>query len=175
MRDARVRDAGRRPLLYNLANRNPMHEPDTDDQPGRRAAADLWKNTLSQIPTVFGRLVYLASLRNANSGRYEHHGLALIFDEDRADAALRESHEGVFEEWLNYSLERKKEDLQEYLSELDEDLPTTLRSWTGLAPYRNWPPAAAGQPERNYYLSDLEALLDLLRRAHGVVCRDPDA
>ena len=44
----------------------------------RNAASDLWRNTLSQIPSVFGRLVYLASLRNANNGRYEHHGLALV-------------------------------------------------------------------------------------------------
>ena len=28
----------------------------------RSAAADLWRNTLSQIPTTFGRLIYLASL-----------------------------------------------------------------------------------------------------------------
>ena len=45
----------------------------------RGAAADLWRNTLSQIPTLFGRLVYLSSLRDSNSGAYEHYGLAKVF------------------------------------------------------------------------------------------------
>src|SRR5216683_4844157 len=40
----------------------------------RGAANDLWRHTLSQIPAVFGRMVYLAGLRNGR-GRYEHHGL----------------------------------------------------------------------------------------------------
>ena len=42
----------------------------------RGAAADVWRHTLSQIPYLYGRLAYLGSLRNANTGRYEHHGLA---------------------------------------------------------------------------------------------------
>ena len=58
----------------------------------RSASADLWRNTISQIPSVFGRLVYLASLRNPNNGSYEHHGLALVFGEDEANKALKNSH-----------------------------------------------------------------------------------
>ncbi len=55
----------------------------------RSAASDLWRNTLSQIPTVYGRLVYLASLRNPNTGHYGHHGLSLVFGEDEANRALK--------------------------------------------------------------------------------------
>jgi hypothetical protein len=44
----------------------------------RSATADLFKNTLSRIPTLFGRLAYLASLRDSNSGIYRHYGLASI-------------------------------------------------------------------------------------------------
>ncbi len=47
----------------------------------RGAAADLWQRTLAQIPTLFGRLVYLCSLREQNTGRYEHFGLAQMFEQ----------------------------------------------------------------------------------------------
>ena len=55
------------------------------------AMADLWKNTLSQIPTAYGRLSYLASLRDPNSGIYRHHGLAAMFGRDESSRALRQS------------------------------------------------------------------------------------
>src|SRR5271170_3371121 len=87
----------------------------------RSAAADLWRNTVSQIPSVFGRLVYLASLRNPNNGCYEHHGLALVFGEDEANKALRNSHTAVFAEWLSFNLEQQKADLDLYITGLFED------------------------------------------------------
>jgi len=81
----------------------------------RGAANDLWRHTLSQIPAVFGRMVYLAGLRNGR-GRYEHHGLALIFDENEADKAMRKTHIDAFNAWLNFSLEQQKADLDLYLA-----------------------------------------------------------
>src|SRR4051812_33121708 len=64
----------------------------------RGPAADLWRHTLSQIPTIFGRLVYLSSLRDPNTGVYHHYGLAQRFDEESADQTLRESHLKAFSE-----------------------------------------------------------------------------
>ena len=55
----------------------------------RGAASDVWRNTLTQIPSIFGRLVYLAGLIDPNSGQYRHHGLAHYFNEEEADAALQ--------------------------------------------------------------------------------------
>ena len=66
----------------------------------KTASDDLWRRTISQIPSIYGRLVYLGRLRNSDTGRYEHHGLAAMFDANLADSALRESHLGAFREWL---------------------------------------------------------------------------
>ena len=107
----------------------------------RGASADLWRHSLSRIPSSFGRLVYLSSLRNNNSGRYEHHGLALMFGEDDTHETLAESHQRTFSEWLNYGLEHQKADLDFYLSSLSVQRKTLVETWLRLAPYRNFVPS----------------------------------
>ena len=141
----------------------------------RGAAADLWRHTLSHIPSVFGRLVHLASLRNQNTAKYEHHGLALVFGDDESSRTLRESHERAFAEWLTYTLEHQKADLDLYLASLTMDRRTIIDTWLRLAPYRNFIPASARNPERALYLSDLEMLLTLLKNEYGVSGPSRDA
>src|SRR6266852_4666907 len=91
----------------------------------RSALADLFKHTLCRIPTQFGRLVYLASLRDSNSGVYRHHGLSTTFGRQESIQALTESHERVFQDWLRMSLEDKHQDLGEYFVGL-EDAPDSV-------------------------------------------------
>ena len=141
----------------------------------RATAAELWRNTLAQIHSLFGRMVYLASLRDHNTGRYEHHGMAEVFGGDQADQALRESHAKTFAEWLSYGLEQQKADLDLYLSVFETDRRTILKTWIRLAPYRNLPPASAREVERRLYLADLEAILELLNNEYDVSSPDSDA
>jgi hypothetical protein len=141
----------------------------------RGAASDLWRNTLSQIPSVFGRLVYLSSLRNSNSGKYEHHGLALVFGEEEADGSLRSSHDQAFSEWLSFTIEQQKADLDLYLAALLENKSVILETWLRLAPYRNLVPSAIPAVERKLYLTEFETLLELLKNEYGVAVPDPDA
>jgi hypothetical protein len=133
------------------------------------AAPDLWRNTLSQIPTVFGRLVYLSSLRDPNSGRYEHAGLALVFGDREADVALRQSHSQTFSEWLCFDLEQQKADLDLYLTALPDRHKLIVDTWTRLKPYRNLIPTSASPTEVSLYLADFESMLQLLRNEYGVV------
>ncbi|MGE5488006.1 MAG: hypothetical protein ACM3ZB_09340 [bacterium] len=141
----------------------------------RGAAADLWRRTLSQVPTLFGRLAYLASLRDSNTGRYEHFGLSQAFGEIEADRVLRESHEQTFSEWLCQPLEMQQADLDQYLSELKGERAAVLATWMRLAPYRNLPPSSARDVEKRLFLADLETLLAIMRNQYGVNAGDPDA
>jgi tRNA(Met) C34 N-acetyltransferase TmcA len=119
--------------------------------------------------------VYLASLRNANSGCYEHHGLALVFGEDEANRALKKSHSQAFRVWLTFKLEQQKADLELYLSALVENRRTVLTTWLELAPYLALMPASIRGVEKRLYRADLKALLDLLGNEHGAAGPDPEA
>ncbi len=141
----------------------------------RSPASDLWRHTLSQIPTTFGRLVFLSTLRDSNSGIYAHYGFAQRVGEEAANVALRQSHSQCFSEWLAFSLEEQKADLDLYLSGIESDKKTILDTWVRTKPYRNLIPAAALEMERRLYNSDLETLLELLTVVHGVASPDQDA
>lgn len=138
----------------------------------RTASADLWRNTLSQIPSVFGRLVYLSSLRNPVTGKYEHHGLTLVFGAEDAARALRRSHAQSFAEWLAFDLERQKADLDLYLSANLEDRRAVVENWLASGSYRHFVPNSAKPFERRLYSTDLEALLALLKNDLGVAGPD---
>jgi len=146
-----------------------------EERERRRAIDDVWSRTLSQIQSTFGRIVYLASLRDENSGRYRHFGLAQIYSEDEADRALRDSHQEVFSEWLNYELARQRQDLEAYLEGLEGDRRTILDTWLRIAPYHRLIPAQASEAERLLYISDLELILDLLRNELSPSSASPDS
>jgi hypothetical protein len=131
----------------------------------QRPAEDLWRRTLAQIPSTYGRIVYLASLRNVNTGRYEHHGLTLLFGEDAADEALRDSHGRVFREWLEMSLDQQAADLALYFTSLPATRKTLTENWLRLRPYLTVPPVWANPAEHELFQSNLEILLKLLRNA----------
>ncbi|HUA84068.1 MAG TPA: hypothetical protein VMB85_09440 [Bryobacteraceae bacterium] len=127
----------------------------------RSASGDLWKNTLSHIPTVYGRLTYLASLRDANSGVYRHHGLMTLFGREESAKALRESHNSVFAAWLNLPLAEKQAELISYLDGLEEPSGVVLDHW--VRAYRSLIPDGARKPEVELFSRDLDALLEVMR------------
>jgi hypothetical protein len=139
------------------------------------ASESLWRHTLLQIPSVFGRLVYLASLRDSATGKYEHHGLALVFGVADAARALRRSHAQTFQEWLSFNLEQQKADLDLYLSAVLENKRLIIENWVAEKAYRNYMPSSASTIERRLYKADMEALVDLLKNEFGVAGPGRDA
>ena len=129
-------------------------------QSSRGPAAEVWQNVLRRIPTLFGRLVYLSSLRDSGTGRYMHPVLTRMLGGEDADRALCHSHHRVFSQWLASSLEEQKADLDDYLR-MTGGLTDVFRR------YRNLAPSTAHEVERQLYLTDLETLLELLRFEQG--------
>lgn len=131
----------------------------------RSAVADVSKNTLARIPTLFGRLIYLASLRDSNSGVYRHHGLAVLFGREESRVALQQHHEAAFQEWLALPLDGKQEDLSEYLKGLEDSRHMVLEHWRKVASYRAYIPASARESERELFFAEFEVLAEALRCA----------
>jgi hypothetical protein len=136
------------------------------------AAADLWRRTLEQVPSAYGRLVYLASLRNPNTNRYEHHGFAARFGEEQAERVLRSNHEEIFQDWLALGVREKKDDLDTYLSSIDDNKRLVVETWLKIMPFRNLQPGAARGVEADLFLADFRVLLELLRSEYGAA--EPD-
>jgi|SRR5579883_134605 hypothetical protein len=139
----------------------------------RSASGDLWKNTLSRIPTVYGRLAYLASLRDQNSGLYRHHGLSTLFGREESSKALRESHASTFQEWLNLSLAEKHAELIAYLENLEESPALVLEHWTRAGSYKQLLPDGAGKPESELFSRELAALVEVLKAGWSVAASSP--
>ena len=98
--------------------------------PNRESAiAESWQRTLAGIPTILGRLSYLASLRSSNIGTYEHFGLSQKLGASEVDRLLRQNHLQLFQEWLCFGLERQKQELEEYFSDIEGDKREVVASW----------------------------------------------
>jgi hypothetical protein len=147
-------------------------KPGPDRRTGAEPAGDLWRHTLARIPTLFGRVLYLSSLRNQSSGIYEHPALAQMVGDEEAGETLRRSHARVFQDWLCLNLEQQKSDLQEYLAEAPNPA-ATLAHWATAGVYQSWAPPTAQDVERRLFAGDLETLLALLRREYGAASPDP--
>lgn len=126
--------------------------------------AHLQRSILTEVPSVFGKLVYLATLRDDNSGTYRHFALEARHPLEKCHAALFYCHREVFYAWLRTALEGQREDLLLYLSTLAEDRVTVLTTWSRIEPFRLYPPADIASSERDLFLSDLRILVALLLR-----------
>jgi len=125
-------------------------------------AAELWSRTLHQIPSLLGRLAYLASLRDPNSGQYLHFGFAQRFSDREADRTIRRSHINTFTDWLCYSLEQQREDMEAYLTGENRPRREILAAWREWPPYLNWLPAQSRAADRMLFQQDVEIVLSLV-------------
>jgi len=152
-----------------------VDEDTTGSKTERSVGPEIWRNTLSHIPTLFGRLAYIASLRDPHTGRYHHYGMERLFGNEAAELMLRQSHSEIFSRWLNCGLEEQKHDLEDYLSDTLAGGRPAEMNWSRFPDYLTFVPPEAGEVERRLYASDLEILLEILKVEDGAASPDPDA
>ena len=136
------------------------------------SSEEIWAQDLLHIRTSYGRLVYLAGLRNPDTGRYEHYGSSNA-GRTHASRTLKNVHERIFNEWISYPLERKKNDVDLYIKGIEQvGQAELIDAWLRLTPYKNLVPASIQGPERQKHISDFEAILGLLKSVYGVASPD---
>jgi hypothetical protein len=131
----------------------------------RNALADLWKHTLSSIPSTYGKLMCLAGLRDTNSGQYRHYGLSAAFGREESALALQQSHEQVFKEWLKLPLPDKKADLKQYLTGLEEAPETVASNGLRSGYLETLLPDRATRAQQAHFRQELATLFELTRNA----------
>jgi len=138
------------------------------------AVEQIWQRSLVRILSSYGRLVYISGLRDPDTGRYEYFGAEADSSNTNASRTLMRLHEGIFQDWVDMSLEQKMADIQLYISSLDQvDRAELIDAWQRLTPYKNLVPASIVGPERRRHFSDIEALLGLLKNVYGVASPNP--
>ena len=141
--------------------------------PLQQAYDDLLNRSLSRIPGDLGRLIYLASTREYNTGHYYHQGLADRFGPEAAQKALEIAHRQAFYRVSACSLEDLVEELEEYLESTREDPRECLRAWQKLEPYRVAVPADVNATVARLFTSNLRLALAILRFRRGPFRRLP--
>ena len=135
----------------------------TQLQQNRRVIQDFTLTTLANIPGLFARLVYVASLRDLSSGKYEHAGLAALYPEEALQQALQVCHEQVFEKVLETSLEVQQEDLRSCLAAMEGGLPASVDHWQRMESYRVLLPEQSPGYLKELFCSNLRALVEILQ------------
>lgn len=128
-----------------------------------RIAEDLEKNTLAEKPGRFSKLVYLASLRDYNTGRYHHYGLEARYSEKAVDQALHESHIRIFEELTALPLEDQTRDLLSLFESIREERSRLIDTWQRLRSYQVLVPDNCHPLARQLYDKNIEVILRVLR------------
>jgi len=131
--------------------------------PVQEAYDDLLNRTLSRISCDLGRLIYLASTRDYNTGNYYHEGLASRFSPEVARKALEIAHRQAFYKVSSFSLEVLASDLEVYLRSSRENPQEFLRAWQKLEPYRVTIPTEVNLTVARLFTSNLRLSLAILR------------
>jgi hypothetical protein len=92
--------------------------------------ADLWRNALSKIPTIFERLLYLASLWDPQTGKFHHFGLAQRYGRGRTNLLLRASYLELLRKWTECTIKDQQTQMNAYwaarASSLNEENETAM-------------------------------------------------
>ena len=109
------------------------------------AREDVRLRTLGKIPRALDRLIYLASMRDYNTGLYYHDGLAERFSPEIACEALADCHREAYRELLSCSLCDLVGQMEAYIKTSKTQPEDFIAAWEGLEPFRVVVPVQSAQ------------------------------
>jgi hypothetical protein len=134
------------------------------------AYEDLLRRSLSKISGDLGRLIYLASTRDYNTGTYHHEGLAARFCSEAAGKALETAHRHVFQRLSVCPLRQLVKELESYVHSAPQSREEVLHVWQKLEPYRVAIPVNANAVAARLFVSNVRLAVAILRQAPEPAC-----
>ena len=119
---------------------------------------------LEHLPNDLTRMIYLASLRDCNSGLYLHPELSQQEGVHAADRALCLCHEQVFRRLVTTRLPEYVRQLQEYIRYTRGEADTMLKTWKSLQAYRATVPVGAAAVSTELFFLNIGVALEALTR-----------
>jgi hypothetical protein len=117
---------------------------------------------LQALPNDLTRMIYLASLRDCNSGVYLHPQLSTGDRVQEADRALRACHGDVFRRLLITPLQAYVLQLEEYIRYTRAERTTILNTWKSLRAYRATVPMGVLETSSELFCLNVEIALAVL-------------
>ena len=99
-------------------------------------AVDILRALSVSLPNDLSRLIFLATLRDNNSGHYFHPDLTRRFSERVADRAMLACHQRIFKQVVALSIEDLTDQLDLYVTTVPAPRERMIESWTKLKAYR---------------------------------------
>ena len=123
---------------------------------------DLLRRSLSKIKGDLARLIYLASTRDYNTGKYHHDGLAARFQAEIAGQALAQAHREIFCRLASCSLQELVGEVDIYVSSSRQSREEILEVWQKLEPYRVALPVDVNIAVAQLFVSNVKLALAIL-------------
>lgn len=128
----------------------------------QRAVDDLRRRTLAGLSQPLAKFIYLASMRDYNTGLYYHDGLADRFSSEVACEALADCHREAFQQLLKSSVESLVRQLEGYLASSRARALDVVAVWKGLEPYRVAVPVGTDPFAAEFLFSNLKIALAIV-------------
>jgi hypothetical protein len=118
---------------------------------------------LHDLPNDLTRMLFLASLRDCNSGRYLHPQLSQTVGVEEADHVLSVCHQQIFRNLLNTPASGYALQLEEYIRYTRADRSVVLDTWQALRAYRSTVPVHATALYCELFCLNIELALTILK------------
>jgi len=122
---------------------------------------------LQSLPNDLTRMIFLASLRDCNSGMYLHPELSHQRGPAEADRAFRICHERLFRRLLTTRLAEYVRQLREYIRYTRGETITMLKTWKSLQAYRATVPVGVPAASSELFFLNLSIALEILSQETG--------
>ncbi|MBZ5661830.1 MAG: hypothetical protein LAO08_15615 [Acidobacteriia bacterium] len=131
-------------------------------QKSKAVIVDFTSRTLAVIPSVFGRLYYVCTLKNPVTGKYEHDGLKEIYPENSVQEALAHCHAELFSRILETPLREQERDVRNSLETAGDELWSIVEAWRASRPYCAMCPEGMPTYLSELFSSNMDALLAII-------------